>query len=282
MALSSKPLAGRLEEDLTLEAALAEDELVTRADDGKCNDKALKESADALQAHPVLTPVEESAKFMDDTPTSGIAECFSLFQDCFLFGLAIASLYLWRYCKAWAFAGTEPDEVKTRTPENKIGQGTGKAVQTSLDVDEVVKAMYSDNKDDLRKLMSERAVNARDEMCCCTALHIAAHYSCKPAAEALLARGANANVQDIWDETPLHFAARAGHVEVCTLLLQNGADANATNASGWTPLLVAAEAQKEETCDLLLDHGAHTAGADEEELPPLLCRLLQQRILRGA
>lgn len=142
-----------------------------------------------------------------------------------------------------------------------------------------MQAMYSENKDDLRKFLDQRSVNACDDVCCCTALHVAAHYSCLPAAEALLARGADANVCDAWDETPLHFAARAGNVEVCSLLLKNRADASASNADGQTPLLVAAKAMKVDACELLLDHGAHTGGASEDEVPDLLNNILMRRIL---
>jgi len=212
--------------------------------------------------------------------TRGLADYLSLFQDFVWFVLAFAAYGIWR-----RFSDRESDEEKLwkeweasqKIPEQaSIRRDAG---NTTVQVDALVQAMYSDNIDNLRKLLDERSVNACDDICCCTALHMAAHCSNLPAAEALLARGADVNVCDVWDETPLHFAARAGNVEACDILLKHGADANARNADGHTPLLVAAVANKSSVCELLLDCGAHTGGADEEDVPPLLNSLLMRRIM---
>lgn len=211
------------------------------------------------------------------------SECFLYCQDIMMFALAIGSLYFWRYVRASQSGETCPTKGCEDAWRDCSDGKKSKPVRTqsSLDVNALVKAMYSENKDDLKKMLDERSVNACDELCCCTALHVAAHYKCVEAAVALLDRGADVDIKDVWDETPLHFAARVGHTEICVLLLQRGADVNAANAQGWTPLLVAAEAGMEDTCEVLLDRAAHVGGVDEEDVPPLLNRLLQLRIVSG-
>jgi len=269
-----------LKEDLTLMAALVEDELEAGSEDLQCNGGFCKVPEDQRASPDVsakvpsvqgLETVEGQEEWIDTF------ECLTLSQDLILFMLAITGFHAWRRF----FVEEAAEGTKTESISAPLASPTN-ALDTTLDVDAVVRAMYSSNKEDLRKFLDERSVNARDSVGCCTALHVAAHYNCMPAVEALLSRRADIDVRDAWDETPLHFAARAGHVEVCALLLKSGADVNAVNAQSWTPLLVAAESGKEEMCEMLLNHGAHTGGADEEEVPPLLIRLLSCRILKGA
>jgi ankyrin repeat protein len=198
--------------------------------------------------------------------------------------LAILGFHAWRRFSTQEARAPEQknteDEPKQESSRKHQASTESSTSNSTLDFNAVVKAMNSGNEDDLNQLLN-RSVNACDEISCCTALHAAAHSNCLPAAKALLSRGADINVRDVWDETPLHFASRAGHVELCNLLLESGAELNTINAQDWTPLLVAAEAGKEEVCNVLLDHGAHTGGLDEEDVPPLLLRLLQCRILAG-
>lgn len=237
----------------------------------------------ALQEDDVTGSSEQSLG-QESQAAQEIAGYVSLFQDFFLFGLAFVVFCAWKYfTNAQASKSATPAKNVTETddlsgPADEVDDNQSMA---PLNVDNLVQAMYSDNIGGLRKLLGERSVNARDEVCCCTALHMAAHCSCMPAAEALLARGADVNVRDAWDETPFHFAARAGNVKVCSLLLQHGADANAGNLDGCTPLVAAAEAGKAAVCEWLLDHGAHTGGMDEEDVPSLLTKLLHKRILQA-
>jgi len=253
-----------------IEAVLLED--APEVDSGECLEHRSSATASKEQEESRLVVI----------PEDGIAGYLVLFQDVFWFGLAFAVFCIWRLRmeKAEENLPKKNDVVEKGAEETIIRRGTRSAPK-KLEVDALVQAMYSENKDDLRKFLDERSVNACDEVCCCTALHVAAHYSCLPAAEALLARNADVNVCDAWDETPLHFAARAGNVEVCALLLKNCADVNASNADGTTPLITAAKAQKAKVCELLLDHGAHLGGAAEDEIPPLLSKILQCRILLG-
>lgn len=89
-----------------------------------------------------------------------------------------------------------------------------------------------------------------------TALMMAAFKGNRPAAEALIAKGAAIN-RPGW--TPLHYAAAAGDDAIAGLLLAHGAqiDALSPRASGsYTPLMLAAREGKEDTAIFLLEHGA--------------------------
>jgi ankyrin repeat protein len=90
-----------------------------------------------------------------------------------------------------------------------------------------------------------------------TALMMAAFKRNKPAAEALIAKGAAINPSG-W--TPLHYAAASGDDEIAGLLLARGAriDAVSPPASGsYTPLMLAAREGKEEAALFLLKRGAN-------------------------
>lgn len=90
-----------------------------------------------------------------------------------------------------------------------------------------------------------------------TALMMAAFKGNRPAAEALLAKGAAVNRAG-W--TPLHYAAAGGDNGIAGLLLERGAkiDAVSPRASGsYTPLMLAAREGKEDTAAFLLERGAN-------------------------
>ena len=89
-----------------------------------------------------------------------------------------------------------------------------------------------------------------------TALMMAAYKHNKPAAEALIAKGAAVN-RPGW--TPLHYAAASGDNDIARLLLAHGArlDAQSPPASGkFTPLMMAAREGHEDTAVFLLGQGA--------------------------
>lgn len=89
-----------------------------------------------------------------------------------------------------------------------------------------------------------------------TALMMAAYKQNKPAAEALIAKGAAVN-RPGW--TPLHYAAASGDNDIARLLLAHGArvDAQSPPASGkFTPLMMAAREGHEDTAVFLLGQGA--------------------------
>lgn len=89
-----------------------------------------------------------------------------------------------------------------------------------------------------------------------TALMMAAYKRNKPAAEALLARGARVN-QAGW--TPLHYAAASGDEDIARLLIAKEArlDAVSPKESGaYTPLMMAAREGQQGMARLLLEQGA--------------------------
>ena len=79
-----------------------------------------------------------------------------------------------------------------------------------------------------------------------TALHVAARYGRKAAAEMFLARGVDLNARNAgggsgWDpepsgQTALLLALRHGFINVAQLLLDQGADVNVADSTGETPL----------------------------------------------
>jgi ankyrin repeat protein len=74
---------------------------------------------------------------------------------------------------------------------------------------------------------------------------------------ALLAAGANPNLQNEAGNTPLRWAAGHGHQEIVKMLLDNGANVNQQNGLGWTPLRVAVYKGHQAVVKMLLDNGAN-------------------------
>jgi ankyrin repeat protein len=99
-----------------------------------------------------------------------------------------------------------------------------------------------------------------------TALMMAAFKHNKPAAIALLNKGAAVN-RPGW--SALHYAAASGDDEIAGILLKRGASVDATSPAGtglFTPLMMAAREGHDSTATLLLDHGANPAAKNSEGL----------------
>jgi ankyrin repeat protein len=99
-----------------------------------------------------------------------------------------------------------------------------------------------------------------------TALMMAAFKRNRPAAEALVARGATIN-RPGW--TPLHYAAASGDEDIARLLIKRGArvDAVSPPASGsYTPLMMAAREGHPDMVDFLTRQGANPALRNSEGL----------------
>lgn len=96
-----------------------------------------------------------------------------------------------------------------------------------------------------------------------TALMMAAFKGNKPAALALLERGAAVNRQG-W--SPLHYAAAGGAPDIARILIDRGAALNARAPGDLTPLMMAAREGQESAVAVLLEAGADTALKSAEGL----------------
>lgn len=124
-------------------------------------------------------------------------------------------------------------------------------------LDTLVDALESGDLDRARHLVNENPdlVHAADDEGQ-TALHLVAAAGAADLVSLLLARGAAANVQDVYWTTPLHYAATSGDVAAVRALLEAGADPNAADEDGFTPLNYAALAEQREIGELLVERGA--------------------------
>ncbi len=80
---------------------------------------------------------------------------------------------------------------------------------------------------------------------------------------ALIAAGADVNMQNKYGETLLHISIRRDRRDMVTTLLDNNADINRADAPGWTPLMECVMDDMPELCKLLLEHGADTSIANK-------------------
>lgn len=108
-------------------------------------------------------------------------------------------------------------------------------------------------------------------------LHYAARDDDVACATALLADGADANLQDRHGFAPLHLAAQQGSAGVAELLLTNGAAVDAVNKFGNSPLFVAVFNSRGDgrIIELLRTHGADVHLANKSGQNPIkLARLI--------
>jgi uncharacterized protein len=104
-----------------------------------------------------------------------------------------------------------------------------------------------------------------------TALHLAAFFGQRAAAERLVAAGADLNAvsRNALRNTPLHAAVAGGHVAVSLMLIEASADVNVRDAGGHTPFHIAAEAGYVAVARALLARGADAHVVDAEDRTPL-------------
>ena len=104
-----------------------------------------------------------------------------------------------------------------------------------------------------------------------TALHLAAFFDRGPAAEVLIAKGADVNAPagNPSRVTPLGSAAAGRSAAVVGALLGAGADPNACQAGGFAPLHSAAQNGDLPSIELLLAHGADRDVKGDDGRTPL-------------
>ena len=105
----------------------------------------------------------------------------------------------------------------------------------------LIKATVQSDLDAVRALLAAGADPNLNPNYGWTALHFAAHMGLDGIVGALLAGGAKTDLKNYVGWTALHFAAFAGHVDVTTALLAAGArtDLQNGNGDGDTPILIA-------------------------------------------
>jgi len=98
-----------------------------------------------------------------------------------------------------------------------------------------------------------------------TALHFAAFFNQKAAADLLVKHGANvaAVANNPMKVMPLHSAAAGRSAGVARVLLENGAPPNARQQLGWTTLHEAAQQGNRAMVEMLLHHGADPSLAND-------------------
>ncbi|MBK8594654.1 MAG: ankyrin repeat domain-containing protein [Holophagales bacterium] len=103
-----------------------------------------------------------------------------------------------------------------------------------------------------------------------TPLMMACWHGEKEIVEALLAAGADVNVQaPDWRETALEKAVSRGHVEIARLLIDKGANLESRNKPGSTALALASAAGELEMVELLLSKKANPNAEDDSSFMPL-------------
>ena len=96
-----------------------------------------------------------------------------------------------------------------------------------------------------------------------TPLHGAVEDGDKAKVELLLAKGAEVNAKDRYEETPLHRAASEAYWDIVNQLLAEGAEVNVKDRNGATPLHRAVEKGYRSVVQLLLAKGADVSAKDK-------------------
>ncbi|XP_056600803.1 KN motif and ankyrin repeat domain-containing protein 1b [Triplophysa dalaica] len=127
----------------------------------------------------------------------------------------------------------------------------------------------------VKELFSRGDVNAKASQAGQTALMLAVSHGCIDMVEALLAAGAEVNIQDDEGSTALMCAGEHGHSDIVKLLLgQPGCDATLTDNDESTALSIALEARHKDIAMLLYAHvnysksSSGTRGSPRSKTPP--------------
>lgn len=125
----------------------------------------------------------------------------------------------------------------------------------------VVEAIYHNDIAAVKKLVKYNPglVNATGTDACPsseTMLHSAIHSHHKEISKFLIAKGADVNASNTYNQTPLHYAAEWGDVEIIQLLLDKGANPNKKDFVSATSLYGTVRGGHEKAAQLLKKHGA--------------------------
>lgn len=101
-----------------------------------------------------------------------------------------------------------------------------------------------------------------------TALHYAVNWIHPEVCKLLINAGANVNIQNKQGETPLHCAAKKGFYDVVEIVLSARPDLEARDKSGFTPLHWAASYGYLDVIEQLLDAGADINVKNNNQLTP--------------
>jgi ankyrin repeat protein len=102
-----------------------------------------------------------------------------------------------------------------------------------------------------------------------TMLHRAARNNCMTITQWFLARDADPNIFDQFEEGPLHAAMRNSNAEMVRMLLDRGAHPNAPNIDGTTPLHIGTYAGDESSMRMLVRANVNLNTPDVDGITPL-------------
>jgi ankyrin repeat protein len=140
------------------------------------------------------------------------------------------------------------------------------------ELDKIETAIARNNLAALKKLVSAKNVNSRDEDGFTLAMNVVLDDETDPQLlQLLVERGADVNAVDEQRYTALHFAARDQRCELVKILLEAGAHVDAVEAMGNTPLCLCASSSRPdlEIVKLLLQHGADQRKKNRDGDSPL-------------
>lgn len=130
-------------------------------------------------------------------------------------------------------------------------------------------AARNDRPDVVERLVARDAdVNLADLYDQATALHQAAHARTDAITGTLIRAGAIVTAVDRYGDTALHGVGSEGQAKTARRLIEAGADVHAANRRGETPLHVAASANNETVGLLLMENGASPDVADKVNQTP--------------
>jgi ankyrin repeat protein len=129
-------------------------------------------------------------------------------------------------------------------------------------------AVYANNLDLVKYLISKKADIKKPDANGDTPLHVAAGKGCKDIVEYLIKKGAFISCTNKKGETPLFKAASQGAVEVAAFLIEKGVRVNGTDKKGNTPLHRAAYKGQKKMVEFLLQSGAKKSATNKRDQTP--------------